>query len=51
VHIYFKSNTSNMHYKTKNPVFLQKISGLIETKRLTSEFAANKKLQLVANLL
>ena len=39
------------YYKTKNPVFLQKISGLIETKRLTSEFAANKKLQLVANLL
>ena len=39
------------YYKTKNPVFLQKISGLIETKRLTSNFAANKKLQLVANLL
>ena len=39
------------YYKTKNPVFLQKISGLIETKRLTSDFAANKKLQLVANLL
>ena len=39
------------YYKTKNPVFLQKISGLIETKRLTSEFAANKKLQLMANLL
>ena len=39
------------YYKTKNPVFLQKISGLIETKRLTSDFAANKKLQLIANLL
>lgn len=39
------------YYKTKNPVFLQKISGLIETKHLTSDFAANKKLQLMANLL
>ena len=39
------------YYKTKNPIFLQKISGLIETKRLTSDFSANKKLQLVANLL
>ena len=39
------------YYKTKNPIFLQKISGLIETKHLTSDFAANKKLQLIANLL
>ena len=39
------------YYKTKNPIFLQKISGLIETKHLTSDFSANKKLQLMANLL
>ena len=39
------------YYKTKNLIFLQKISGLIETKHLTSDFSANKKLQLIANLL